>query len=88
MNGKFLHTLPETLQRALGIIQKCCNMRNLSFKPIITVKMPFTRKSDVRRLKKPPFFSETIHLSSEVKYLRLKVGLRTDVERAADWDNQ
>jgi hypothetical protein len=43
----------------------------LSINPNKTVIIPFTRKRDIRRLKEPILFTNTIQLSSEVKYLGL-----------------
>jgi hypothetical protein len=44
---------------------------NLSINPNKMVIMPFTRKRNVKVLKKPILFSKMIQLSSEVKYLGL-----------------
>jgi hypothetical protein len=43
----------------------------LSINPNKTVIIPFTRKRDIRGLKEPILFNNTIQLSSEVKYLGL-----------------
>jgi hypothetical protein len=52
----------------------------LSIDPTITVIIPFTKKRNIRGLKEPTLFNETIQLSSEVKYLRQGA----DMEKAAE----
>jgi hypothetical protein len=44
-------------------------MKKLSLNPNKTVIIPFTRKTDIRKLMEPTLFSNTIQLSNEVKYL-------------------
>jgi hypothetical protein len=43
----------------------------VSINPNKTVIIPFTRKRDIRGLKEPTLFNNTIQLSSEAKYLGL-----------------
>jgi hypothetical protein len=57
INGKFLHTVSEVLQRALCIVQQGA------------VVLPLTRKRNIKGLKEPILFGKTIQLSSEVRYL-------------------
>jgi hypothetical protein len=71
INGKFLHTISEVLQAALGLVQKWCDKTGLSINPSKTVVIPVTKKRVLKGLKGPTLFGKTIQLSTEVKYLGL-----------------
>jgi hypothetical protein len=59
INGKFAHTVSEVLQTALGIKQQWCDRTNSSINPNKMVIIFFTRKTDIRGLKKPTLFNKT-----------------------------
>jgi hypothetical protein len=61
----------EVLQTDLRTVQQWCKTTNVSINPNKTVVIPITRKRDIRELKEPILFNNTIQLSSTVKYLRL-----------------
>jgi hypothetical protein len=69
INGKFFQTLSEVLQTALCTVQQWCERTNISIKPNKAVVIPFTRKKNIKGLKKPILFGKIIYLSSGVKYL-------------------
>jgi hypothetical protein len=69
INGKFPQTVSEVLQTALGTVQQWCKRTKLSINPKNTVVIPFTRKRNIKGLKRPNLFGKRIQLSSEVKYL-------------------
>jgi hypothetical protein len=71
INGKFPQTVSEVLQTALCTVQQWCKRTYLSINPNKTIIIPFTRKQNIRGLKEPILFNNTIQLSSEVKYLGL-----------------
>jgi hypothetical protein len=58
INGKFPHTVSEILQTALCTVQQWCERTKLSINPNKTVVIPFTRKRNIKGLKKPTFFSK------------------------------
>jgi hypothetical protein len=66
----------EVFKTALCTAPKWCERTNLSIKPNKTQIIPFTTKKHIKGLKEPITFSKTIQLSSEVKYL----GIRLDKE--------
>jgi hypothetical protein len=71
INGKFPQTVSEVLQTALCTVHQWCKRTYLSINPNKTVTIPFTKKRNIRGLKGPILFNNTIQLSSEVKYLGL-----------------
>jgi hypothetical protein len=77
INGKSLQTVSEVLRSALGIVQQCCDKTNLNTNKVVII--PFTGKRDIRE---PTLSSETIQLSSKVKYL----GLTSD--KGLTWKKQ
>ena len=75
INGKLPYTMSEVLQTALHTLQQWCKRTNLSINPNKMVIIPFTRKRDIKGLKEPILFSQTIWLSSELKYLGIKLDM-------------
>jgi hypothetical protein len=69
INGKFLQTVSEVLQRALCTVRLWCERTKLSINPNKTVVIPFPRKRIIKGLKEPIVFGKMVQLSSEVKYL-------------------
>jgi hypothetical protein len=69
ISGKFLQTVSEVLQTALFTVHQWCKRTNVSIDPNKTVIIPFTRKRNIKGREEAIFFSKTIQLSSEVKYL-------------------
>jgi hypothetical protein len=52
INGKFPYTVSELLQTALCTAQKWCEKTNLSINPNNTVIIPFTRRREMKGLKR------------------------------------
>jgi hypothetical protein len=67
INKKFPLTVSELVQTILVKAQQWCNRTDLPINPNKTAIIPFTRKRDIRGLKKPTLFNNTIQLSNEVK---------------------
>jgi hypothetical protein len=53
INGKFPHTVSEVLQTALHTVQQWCKRTNLPINPNKMVIIRFTKKRNIKGLKKP-----------------------------------
>jgi hypothetical protein len=71
IHGKFLMTVSECLQTALHTVQRWCERTGFSINPDKMVIIQFTRRKNMKDLKEPVLFNNTIQLSSDVKYLGL-----------------
>jgi hypothetical protein len=69
IGGKFLNIVPELFQGALSMVQEWCDRTQLSVNPQKMVVVPFTRKRDLRDLKKSTLSGHKLQLTAEVKYL-------------------
>jgi hypothetical protein len=69
INGKFPQTVSEVLQSALCTVNQWCEGMKLSIDPNKTVVIRFTKKRNVKGLKKPTLFNKRFQLSRDVTYL-------------------
>jgi hypothetical protein len=82
INGKFLRRVSEVLQTILCTVQGSCERPKLSINPNKTLIINFTRKRNIKGLKKPILFSKTIQISGEVKYLGITL------DEGLTWEEQ
>jgi hypothetical protein len=64
INGELPQTVLEVLRTALCTVQQWCEWTNLSMNADKNVVIPFTRKRNMKGLKKPTLFSKRIQLFS------------------------
>jgi Reverse transcriptase (RNA-dependent DNA polymerase) len=69
INGIFLNTVSELMQRALNLVQKWCEEVGLSVNPNKTTVVLFTQNRNLDGYKKPTLFGREIELQNQVKYL-------------------
>ena len=71
VSGRLPYTVSELLQEALSTVQQWCDTTQLSTNPQKMVIVPFTRKRDLRGLKKSTLSGCKLQLITDVKYLGL-----------------
>ena len=64
-------SVSELLYEALNMVHEWCNRTQLSINPQTIVILPFTRKCDLRGLKKPTLSRHILQLTTDVKHLGL-----------------
>lgn len=69
--GKFLDTVCNRTQDALGIVESWCNRAKLSVNPSKTELMVFTKKRNLTDFQKPKIFGHGLEMKNKVKYLGL-----------------
>ena len=69
INGKFLNTVCELMQRALYLVQEWCEQVGLSVNPNKTTSILFTKNRNFDGFIKPSLFGSELELQTQVKYL-------------------
>lgn len=69
IRGKFLETIVELMQSALGIVERWCLRHGLSVNPRKTEMMLFTERRKIPEVRWPTLFDVQLKLSEKVKYL-------------------
>ena len=71
INGKFLNTVCELMQRALHLVQEWCEQVGLSVNPNKTTSILFTKNRNFDGFIKSSLFGSELELQNQVKYLGL-----------------
>jgi Reverse transcriptase (RNA-dependent DNA polymerase) len=69
INGKFLSTVCELMQRALSQVQEWCEEVGLSVHPNKTTAILFTKNRNLNGFIKPTLFGSELEFQNQVKYL-------------------